>query len=199
MSDGNPIVPVSDSISKALERLFMAGGFALAFGFGGLLLTLTANLVGGDLKVPMFYVGCTLTFICLTYFVVSSARTRAVTKRIKDDLPLLDGLQTISLQLTDLSSMTQSVAFKHLSTIQLGVETVMPLIEKLPIIGAVAKSSGLADAAKLSAAIVSTTDGAKDTIRNIEEAIRSGDLRRLRDYTDKLSDAIATLRSMLKT
>ena len=199
MPDKSPIVPVSDSISKALERLFKVGGFALAFGFGGLLMTLTANFLGGDLKVPMFYAGCVLTFICLAYFVKSGARTREVAKRIKDDLPLLDGLQTIALQLTDLSAMTQSVAFKHLSTIQLGIETVMPLIEKLPVIGAAAKSSGLADATKLSAVIVSTTEGAKDTIREIEEAIRSGDLSRLREYTTKLSEAIATLRAMLKT
>lgn len=105
MATATPIVPVSNSIAKALERRFKVGGFALAFGFTGLLLTLCASFAGAELKVPTFYVGSTLTFICLAYFVLSGARTREVTRRIKDDLPLLDGLQEIALQLTDLAAM----------------------------------------------------------------------------------------------
>jgi len=198
MVTANPVVPISNSISNALERLFKTGGFALAFGFAGLLLALCATVVRGQLILPMFYVGCILIFFCLGYFALSRARTREVTRRVKDDLPLLDGLQGIALQLTDLAAITQSVAFKHLPTIQRGVKTVLPLIERLPIVGPAARNSGLAEAAKLSDAIVGITESAKNTIRELEDAIRSGDLNRLRNYSTNLSEAITSLSSMLK-
>src|SRR6266481_4638520 len=107
MTTAYPVVPISNSISKALGGLFKIGGFALAFGFAGLLLALCAALVKGQLILPMFYAGCALIFVCLIYFVLSAARTREVSRRIKDDLPLLDGLQGIALQLTDLAAITQ--------------------------------------------------------------------------------------------
>lgn len=81
---------------------------------------------------------------------------------------------------------------------QRGVKTVLPLIEKLPILGPAARNPGLAEAAKLSDAIVGITESATHTIRELEDAIRSGDLKRLREYYAGLSDAIASLRSMLK-
>jgi hypothetical protein len=34
----NPIVPITDSLARAIEKLFITGGFALAFGFAGLFL-----------------------------------------------------------------------------------------------------------------------------------------------------------------
>lgn len=65
---------LSDSIAKSFERLFKAGGFALAFGFGGLLLIVLANFSYGDLQGPTFCFGCLLTLICVIFFVITSFR-----------------------------------------------------------------------------------------------------------------------------
>lgn len=194
----DPVVPISESLSKALERLFKAGGFALAFGFAGLLLIVLANLSDSELKLPMFVVGCTLTFVCLFFFLFSSLRTRQVTQRIKDDLPLLDTLQRVSLQVADFASLTQSFAFKHLSKVQKAVETVSPMIESLPIIGPAARNSGLTNAAKVSGVIVGATETTKEIVLEIEEAIRSGDLKALDAYASKLEAALVSLKSALK-
>ena len=102
-----PLVPISDSLSKSIERLFKAGGFALAFGFAGLLLIVVANLSNGELKLPMFDVGCLLTFICLFFFLFSSLRARRASQRLKEDLPLLDALQRTAFQVIELASVTQ--------------------------------------------------------------------------------------------
>lgn len=192
------VVPISESLSKALERLFKAGGFALAFGFAGLLLIVLANLSNGELKFPMFIVGCVLTFICLFFFLFSSLRTRQVTQRIKDDLPLLDNLQRVALQVADFASLTQSFAFKHLSQIQKAVEAISPMIEALPIVGQAAKNSGLTNAAKVSGVIVDATETTKEVVLEVQEAIRSGNLKAIEAYTAKLEDALKNLKTALK-
>ncbi|WP_338525424.1 hypothetical protein NUH87_07345 [Pseudomonas batumici] len=194
----DPIVPISDSLSKALERLFKTGGFALAFGFGGLLIIIVSNFFSEKLKLPAFLVGCTLTFVCLFFFLFSNLRTRRITKRIKDDLPLLDSLQGVALQITELSFLTQSFAFKHLSKIQKTIETIKPIIESFPFFGETAKSLGLTDAAKISSVIVGATEATKEIVLKLESAIRSGDLKAVKKYASSLEDALASLRSALK-
>ncbi len=192
------VVPISESLSKALERLFKAGGFALAFGFGGMVLIVFASLSEGVLKVPIFTAGCLMTFVCLFFFVFSSVRTRQVTDRIKDDLPLLDTLQLVALQVADLASLTQSLAFKHLLRVQKAVETVSPMIESLPIIGPIAKNSGLTDAARISGVIVEGTETTKEIVVEMQKAIRSGDLKALERYASKLEGALSSLKAALK-
>jgi hypothetical protein len=193
----NPIVPITDSLARAIEKLFITGGFALAFGFAGLFLIIFANFAGEILKIPVFVAGCILTFSCLLFFVISSFRTRQVAKRIKDDLPLLDVLQRVTLELTDLVATTQSFAFKHLSKIQRTIETIIPLIENIPLIGQAVKDSGLADAAKLSNVIVAATDSAKTIVQKLEAAIRSGDVKEIKKYASDLDIALRTLKSAL--
>jgi|GEM_PF-2349858 len=192
------IVPISDSLAKSLERLFKAGGFALAFGFAGLLLIMVANFSSTDLKLPIFIVGCILTFICLFFFLFSSLRARKVTQRIKDDFPLLDALQHTSLQVTELASVTQSYVFKHLAKVQKAIETVSPMIESLPVIGPAAKKVGLTDSAKLSVVIVAATEGTKEVVLGLQEAIRTGDLKAIQKYGKQLDIALRDLKIALK-
>jgi hypothetical protein len=194
----NPVVPISDSISKALTRLFKVGGFALAFGFGGLLLIVIANFSTAELSFPMFIAGCLLTFTCLAYFLVSSLKSRQVAQRIKDDLPLLDSLQKASLQVIEFASISQAFAFKHLAKIQKAVEVIGPTIEEMPVVGPVIKKAGLTDAAKLSSVIVGATDNTKEIVNGLQQAIRSGDLKAIKSYTQKLEAALVALKTALK-
>lgn len=199
MSNDEVVVPISDSLSNALSKLFKLGGFALAFGFAGLLLTLTANFSPEQLTLPMFAVGSVLTFACLSYFLVSSLRTRQVAQRLKDDLPLLDTLQRAALQVTEFASVSQAFAFKHLTKIQKAIETVSPMIEALPLVGPAARSAGLTDSAKISGLIVSTTESTKDVVLGLQDAIRSGNLKAIQLYTMKLESVLAELKTSLRS
>jgi len=59
------IVPISESLSKALERLFKAGGFALASGFGGMLLILFSSMADEKLTPRFLLLGvCLLSLVC---------------------------------------------------------------------------------------------------------------------------------------
>lgn len=192
------IVPLSSSLSKPMEDLFRAGGFALSFGFAGLVLMIIAIYNKGQLQVPLFVIGSVLTFSCLAFFLYTSLRTRAVARSVAEDFPLIDELQRTAYQATELASVTQAYAFKHLEKIQLAIAAVAPMIESLPVVGPAAKRVGLTNAAKLSSAIVAATEGTKSTVLNLQEAIRKGNLQEIRKYGRQLEEAVANLKAALK-
>jgi hypothetical protein len=197
MADDN-IVPISGSIAKSMEGLFRVGGFALAFGFAGLVLMIIATFRDGQLQVPLFVIGALLTFLCLAFFLYTSLRTRAAARSVSEDLPLLDALQRTAYQAAELASVTQSFAFKHLDRLHTAIALVAPMLESLPVVGPAAKRAGLTDAAKLSDAIVSATDGTKTTVIQLQEAIRKGDLREIKKYGRQLEEAVTTLKLALR-
>jgi hypothetical protein len=192
------IVPISGALAKPMEDLFRAGGFALSFGFAGLALMIIAVFSAGQLQIPLFVIGTLLTFACLAFFLYTSLRARSTVQRVSEDLPLLDALQRTALQATELASVTQSFAFKHLEKIQTTIATVAPMIESLPVVGPAARRAGLTNAAKLSEAIVVATDGAKATVLELQGAIRKGDIREIAKYGKQLEEAVAKLKLALK-
>lgn len=193
-----PIVPVSSAFSKPFERLFKVGGFALAFGFAGLFLMVFANQSKGQLQLPVFIVGCLLTFVCLAFFVYTSLKAMNATRSLKDDLPLLDALQKTAYQVAEVAAVTQSFAFKHIQKIQLAVEAIAPYIESLPVVGQAAKNAGLTNSAKVSAVIISATDNTKETVLCLQEAIRKGNLKEIQKYGKQLDQALSELKIALK-
>jgi len=191
-------VPISKSLSKDIERLFKVGGFALSFGYGGLMLIVSASAATSALRLPIFAFGCFLTFACLCYFVFSGARARNVTKRIKDDLPLLDELQHCTLETIEIASLIQSVAFKHIEKVQKTLELIVPLIESIPVVGSAAKRAGLDNTTRISSMVVDATESAKIVVMNFQTAVESGDLREIKKYAKTLREATATLKTALK-
>ena len=192
------IVPISSAIAKPMEDLFRVGGFALAFGFAGLVLMIIAIFRDGSLQIPLFIIGAVLTFLCLAFFLYTSLKTRTAAHSISEDLPLLDALQHTAYQAAELASVTQSFAFKHLERIQRVIAIVAPMLESLPVVGPAAKRAGLTDAAKLSSAIVTATDGTKETVIQLQEAIRKGDLHEIQKYGLQLDEAVTNLKLALR-
>lgn len=192
------IVPISGYLAKLMKDLFYVGGFALAFGFAGLLLMMVANFNGGNLQIPLFVIGALLTFACLAFFLYTSLRAKSTVQRVAEDLPLLDALQRTAFQATELASVTQSYAFKHLEKIQVTISIVVPMIESLPGVGPIIKRFGLTNVTKLSEAIVVATDGTKAIVLELQEAIRKGDLKEILHYEKQLEVAVRKLKAELK-
>lgn len=193
-----PIVPISNALAKPIERLFKAGGFALAFGFAGLFLIVFANLSDGQLRMPVFISGCLLTFVCLAFFVYTSLKAKSATTSLKEDLPLLDALQRTAYQVSEVAFVTQSFAFKHLQKIQRAIDAVAPYIESLPVVGQAAKKAGLTNSATISAVIVAATENTKETVICLQGAIRKGDLKEIQRYGRQLDQALSELKAALK-
>jgi hypothetical protein len=181
-----------------MEDLFKAGGFALSFGFAGLVLMIVAIFRDGHLQLPLFVIGAALTLLCLAFFLYTSLKTRSAARSIAEDLPLLDALQRTAYQAAELASVTQSYAFKHLERIQKAVSVVAPMLEALPVVGPAAKRAGLTDATKLSSAIVTATDGTRITVIQLQDAIRKGDLKEIKKCGKQLEEAVSSLKLALR-
>jgi hypothetical protein len=193
------ITPISDGLSKPLERLFRVGGFALAFGFAGLLLMVFAGMSKRHLSLPVFVAGFLLTFICLAFFVYSNIKAMKATRILKEDLPLLDALQNTAYQISEVAALTQSLAFKHLQKIKLAVDAVAPYIENVPFIGDAAKKAGLTSSVNISTVIVTLTDSTKNTVLSLQSSIREGNLKDIQKYGKQLELTLKELRAALQS
>jgi hypothetical protein len=193
------IVPISRTLAKPMANLFKVSGFALACGFAGLAMIIIAALTVGQPQLPVFIIGCLLTLSCLVFFLYASLHARRVSHSVAEDLPLIDALQHTACQATELASVTQSFAFKHLEKIQLGIKIITPMIESLPVVGPAAKRAGLTDSTRLYSAIVSATKGTKTTLVELQEAIRKGDLKGIQEYGRQLEQAVSNLKLALRS
>jgi hypothetical protein len=193
------IVPISRTLAKPMANLFKVSGFALTFGFAGLVMMIIATLTSGHLRLPVFIIGCLLTLSFLVFFLYASLYARRVSRSVAEELPLIDSLQRTAYQATELASVTQSFAFKHLEKIQLGIKIITPMIESLPVVGPAAKRAGLTDSTRLYSAIVSATEGTKTTVRELQEAIRKGDLKGIQEYGKQLEEAVSNLKFALRS
>ena len=193
------IVPISKTFAKPMSDLFKVSGFALTFGFVGLVMMIIATSTSGQLQRPMFIIGCLPTLSCLVFFLYASLHARRVSRSVAENLPLIDALQRTAYQSTELASVTQSFAFKHLEKIQLGIKIIVPMIESLPVLGPAAKRAGLTDSTKLSSAVASATKGTKTTVVELQEAIRKGDLKEIQEYGRQLEEAVSRLKLALRS
>ncbi len=194
----DPIVPISEALLRSIDRLVKLGGVVLAFGFVGLGLVIVTHLSTGEFKSIGFIIGYILVFICLSFFLFASFRMMQLTQQIKEKLPLLDTFQGVALQILEFTSLTQAFAFRHLSTLQKAVSTVIPMIESLPIIGAAAKDAGLTDSSKISGVIVGATENTQEIVVQLQKAIRSGDLEAINKYASALEVSMDKLKTALK-
>lgn len=194
----DPIVPISEALLRSIDRLVKLGGVVLAFGCVGLGLVIVAHFSIGELESIAFISGCILIFACFSFIILNSFRMLQLTQQIKEKLPLLDAFQGVVLQILELTSLTQSFTFKHLVTLQKAVESVIPTIESLPIIGVAARITGLTEATKISGAIVSATDNTQEVVVQLQKAIRSGDLEAINRYASQLEVSMDKLKSALK-
>ena len=97
------VVRFTDKLADAIGKLYKAGGFALAFGFAGIIMMLSARLLGQELSLWILLAGAVLTFSCLGFFLYTtvSGHEKAV-KSVRDNKAAIDAIQDISIDLTKL-------------------------------------------------------------------------------------------------
>jgi hypothetical protein len=182
-----------------MGKLYKTGGFALAFGFAGIISMILANIPGLALPTELFVVGAILTISCFLFFVYSHFQgTKRALADINDNKPLIDAVQNVSLEIIELTSVIQAYIFKNLSKIHNTLEVACPIIEGLPIVGKKAQEWGLNDAAKISEIIVDTTEKTKDLVTDVREALKKSDLKKLKQYSKELKEAVNLTKEALK-
>lgn len=193
------IVRFTDTFSEAIKKLFMAGGFALAFGFAGIIMILGAKIFGQSDSIILIIIGSILTFSCLGFFLFSTITGDLATKKVlSDNKELMDAIQDLSIQLTKLVSIAQSYSFKNIEKINDASNLAIPKIKALPFIGDKVSEYGLDNAALISQTIVDSGEKIDIIVNEIQQSLIEGDHSKLKDYSKELANLIEDIKQQLK-
>lgn len=197
-----PIKLLSDAIFSPTSKAYKAGGLGLAFLSLGALLMVAAFLLPGRGIVGYFLVGTGFLLValtCLLFLFKDVLPLFRVRQGIEENRELLDAVQAMALQVTELASELQSLAFKHASTVATVLQEMRPLVRNLPVVGRFADSNSVVRVDSLSSAIVDYTNRAKSIINDVENALLRSDPRGLKKYISDLTALRGQLTEILKT
>jgi len=197
-----PIKLLSDAIFSPTTKAYKAGGLGLAFLSLGALLMFAAFLLPGRGVGEYFLVGTGFLLValtCLLFFFKDVLPLFRLRQGIEENRELLNAVQAMALQVTELASELQSLAFKHANMVATVLQQVRPLVRNLPVVGRFADSDAVVRADSLSCSIVEYTNQAKSIISDIENALINSDARALKKYITDLGALRGQLTEMLKT
>ena len=197
-----PIKLLSDAIFNPTTKAYKAGGLGLAFLSLGAFLMLVAFLLPGRGVGEYFLVGTGFLLValtCLLFLFKDVLPLFHLRQGIEENRELLDAVQTMALEVTELASELQSLAFKHATMVAAVLQQVRPLVRNLPIVGRFADSDAVVRADSLSSAIVGYTNQAKSIISDVENALLKSDAGGLKKYITDLIALRGQLTEILKT
>ena len=193
------ITRFTDAFSGSIEKLYKTGGFALAFGFAGIVMMLGARTFGQEESLWLMFLGATLTFSCFGFFLYTTLKGNAkATQAISNNKEAIDAVQDISIQLTRLTYTLQAYSFKNIDKINQVLTIAIPKIKSIPLLGEKLSEFGLDDVTTISQAIVHNSAKIELLVTEIEEALVGADHEKLKAYSTELSLMIVNLKEELK-
>lgn len=189
----------TDSFSEAVAKLYRVGGFALAFGFSGIIVMLGARMFAQEYTLWLMLLGAALTFSCLAFFLYTTVRgNNEVKKSVANNKEAIDAVQDISIQLTRLTSAIQAYSFKNINQLNQVLGVAIPKLKAVPFLGEKLTDYGLDDAHGISAAIVEKSDSIEKLIHEIENALVNADHKKLKEFSGELATCVAGIKDQLK-
>ncbi len=199
MAEDDQIVRLTDKLSESINTLYKTGGFALAFGFAGIVIMLGARLFGQELSLWLLLIGALLTFSCFGFFLYTTIKGNVkATKALKDNKEAIDAVQDISIELTKLVNTIQSYSFKNIEKINETLKTAIPVLKSIPLVEDIIEKYRLGDESLISQVIVDNTTKIETIVKKVENSLINADHERLRTYSKELASAVASLREQLK-
>lgn len=197
MHDISQIKPLSEAITAPLSGLYKAGGLALVLIFIGTLLLLVALFFGQGITTYLVGVpGALIIFmVLLRFYLRDIKKLHEVHRSIQKNGELIDTIQKTAIEMTDLASNLQALAFKHAEEVAELISAyrhvVLPLLSKIPSaskIGQLADNSYIVRVEDLSASIVKTTASTKHIIDDVKSALIEANPILLKKYLDQLQE-----------
>jgi len=182
--------PLSEAIFEPLNRAYKAGGFGLAILSLGALLMLLAYFwkEEGPFRLLFLFSGLLMVMLPAGFFYLKDIRPLLRAQNsVEQNKELIDSVQRTAIELTELASDLQSLAFKHAKDIGDLVQRVKPLLAIVPGLTKLTESEAFISAERLSIAIVDTTVKAKEVIKNLETALVQSNPAGLKRYLAELS------------
>ena len=205
-------VSLGASVLEPIVKGYQVGGMALALILVGTALLLTAVVSGrGAVTYICASVGAIIILAILSrlYF-VDMKKARNLRDSMKDNEELLNSIQDTAIQMTELSSHLQSLAFKHadkIGPVVTQIRNTVKLVTDIPLVGNTEigkKVAGLADhekvknAEQLSHDIVEYTEAAKEVIEDIKIALTQLDPEPIKEYSKKIESIDEKLKKILQ-
>lgn len=194
------IKPLSSALTEPILKAYDAGRFGLAFLLLGAILMLAAFVRGAQdiFGYSILAVGIVLISASCALFFYSELRPlRQAQEGLRANRELVDEVQTAAVQLTELASELQALAFKHATLIADMLATIRPQIRRIPLIGGLADSETIVRADRLSANIVDATAAAKSVITDVRQSLISCDVEHLKKYSAEIAQIRKTVSDLL--
>lgn len=200
MSNETYIKPLSDAIASPIMKAYRAGGFGLVLIFVGTLLLLATMFFGQGLpRYIVAIVGTLMIFsVLILFYFQDIKKLKQASKSIDLNAELVDTIQQTAIEMTDLASHLQSLAFKHAEEVASLINQLrerlshiqsLPLLSGIPgieKIAAVSENRHVVRASDLAASIVKSTESAKEVIQEVRISLVECDPKRLTKYLAEL-------------
>jgi len=190
----------SDAISEPLIKAHQEGGFGLTLLTLGAILMLAAFFWNqpGPIRYIVVTVGAILTFFTLAYvYFKEFPRVRRAKDAVGANKEMIDAIQQSAIELSEIASDLQALAFKNASQIAQALTVARPLIRQLPLIGKVADSEIMIKTEGLSRLIVESTQNTRKVIDDLKQALVEADPKYLTSHLDDLKRYRAEVGQML--
>jgi len=211
MNDKTDKVSLGATVLEPIIKGYQVGGMALALMLVGTILLLTA--VASDPGIVSYTcasVGAIIILsILLRIYFIDYKKVKTFKDNIKESEELLDSIQDTAIQMTELSSHLQSLAFKHADKVGPIVTNVKdtvkmvaehPLTDRFPIakrVADLAEHEKIKDTEQLSYDIVKYTESAKEVIENIRIALIQLNPEPIKKYREKIEILDDTVKGLL--
>jgi hypothetical protein len=190
------IVHVTDKLANAINTLYKTGMLASVLCFVGVLMMLSANILGGELSLWLFTLGAVLTFFCLGFLLLTIIKGHTeATRALAESKDTIDAIQQISLQFIGLTKRLHTYSSKNIGRINEIIQPVFSLIDSIPIVGDQAKKYSLYEARALSQALIENAAKVEKIIEKLEEALKAGDKDQILAYSNELSEWVNSLKT----
>jgi hypothetical protein len=195
------VKPISDAISGPVIKAYTAGGYGLVTVMVGVILLLVGGLLHSGPGYAIAAIGTAMIFAFLYFFYVHDVkRLRDVSRQITDNKELIDTVQLMAIEMTDLAHDLQALAFKHADDVahvltqvrsaSRGLEN-LPVLSRVPGVkqlAAVADHPIVVRAEDLSSAIVRSTVATRQIIEDVKQALVRSDPALLKKYLQQVRE-----------
>jgi hypothetical protein len=192
---------LSEALFEPINKAYQVGGLGLAFLVLGAFIMLIAFFWPNPsvMSYLLFTGGFILViFTCSLFYVKEIRPLYKVQQNIKHNKELIDTVQKTALEMTELTSDIQALAFKHALEVSSAIQKLRPQLKSIPVIGNLVDSEVMTKTDTMSSAIVDYSGKAKQVIGDIRDALITSNPQKLKKYLVELEHLRGNVENILR-
>lgn len=192
------ITKLSDNLSQPVKNIYHLLIVASALMLIGVITMICANFYKSTVSAYLFSVSAILTLICLGFFIYANLQVlQKFNILFTENQEAIDTLQNIAIDLTKTASAIQSFSAKNAQQVSDILDSTIPLLATIPLVGKRIDNTGLSKLQNLSKTVINVSTQAATVIQDVEQALVNADIKELKTYPQKLQQTNQSLRTLL--